>query len=190
MGERNLSKIFWTEALTGGLVLGVALFFWDLIGYWLDLPLKNSGIASLVQFILITGGIVYFSRRMREFRGPALGFPYGSVFGFTMALMLFTGMVYGVGVFFLQVVIAPGYFVELFEMALVNSSLSEAMIEQTLDMRESMSALMKNPIVYLFSGIFTMVIYGGLVGLIAATFIRRPADPFAGEQPDEDYPTF
>jgi len=190
MRERNLSKVFWTEALAGGVVLGVILFIWDLIGYGMDMPMKGSGMTSFVQFILIAGGLIYFCRRMREFRGLALGFPYTTVFGFVMAMMLFTGVVYGVGSFFLQVVIAPGYFDDVFETMLLNSSLNETLVEQTLEMRETMSSVMKNPIIYAFSGIFTMCIYGGLVGLIVAAFIKRPADPFAAQDTDEYNPTF
>ena len=31
-----------------------------------------------------------------------------------------------------------------------------------------------------FSGIFSMLIYGGLLGLLISIFVRRPADPFGG----------
>lgn len=185
--ETNISKIFWKEAMTGGLVVGVVLFLWDLISYWMDLPMKSSGFASLVQFVLLVGGILYFSRRMREFRGPALGYPYGAAFGFVMGMSLFIGMVYGVGAYFLQIVIAPEYFNELFEIALLTSGLSEDLIEQTLTMRETMSHIMKNPIFFIFSGIFSMALYSGFIGLISAAFLKRPADPFA-DQTDEYNP--
>lgn len=190
MGERNLSKVFWSEALTGGLVLGIALFVWDLIGYWLNLPMAASKLASVVQFVLLIGGIVYFCRRIRAFRGASIGFPYGTAFGFIMAMMLFTGMIYGLGQYFLQVVIAPAYFNEVFEVTLWDSSLSEELIEQTLAMKQSM--FMNNPVIYIFSGLFTMCLYGGLVGLIAAALMKRPADPFAdNNNPENDYnPTF
>ena len=190
MGERNLSKVFWSEALTGGLVLGIALFLWDLIGYWLNLPMAASGFASVVQFALLIAGIIYFSRRIRAFRGESIGFPYGTAFGFIMAMMLFTGMIYGIGQYFLQVVIAPAYFNEVFEVTLWDSSFSEDLIEQTLAMKQS--PFMKNPVIYIFSGLFTMCIYGGLIGLIAAALMKRPANPFADhDNTENDYnPTF
>ena len=190
MEEKNLSKVFWTEALTGGLVIGVVLFVWDLIGYFFDMPVKASGLASFVQFLILALGIYYFSRRMREFRGPVLGYPYGTAFGFTMGMMLFVGLVYGIGEFFLQVVIAPEYYSGLREYVLLNSGLDESLIEQSLELMEesAFSRIMKNPIVFVFSGIFTMIIYGGLVGLIISAFVKRPADPFAGNTPNDYTP--
>ena len=38
--------------------------------------------------------------------------------------------------------------------------------------------LMRNPLFAVFSGIFSMLIYGGLLGLLISIFVRRPADPF------------
>ena len=40
--------------------------------------------------------------------------------------------------------------------------------------------LMRNPLFAVFSGIFSMLIYGGLLGLLISIFVRRPADPFGG----------
>lgn len=184
MEQRTLSQLFWQQALTGGLILGIALFVWDLAGYWLDLPVSNPGVASFVQFVLLAGGIFWFGRKLREQRGPVAGFSYGQAFGFVMALMLCAGVIYGAGQYFLQVVIAPEYYEEVFEASLLGSSLDENLIEQMINMREGISTIMRNPLVYLFSGIFTMVIYGGLVGLILCAFLKRPADPFAGDKND------
>ena len=38
----------------------------------------------------------------------------------------------------------------------------------------------RNPLFAVFSGIFSMLIYGGLLGLLISIFVRRPADPFGG----------
>ena len=186
MEEKNLSKVFWTEALTGGLVIGVLLFVWDLIGYWLNMPLNGSGIASFVRFVILAGGIVVFCRRIRAFRGPELGLSYGTAFGFILAMMLFTGIVAGIGQFFLQVVIAPDYFDEVYEMTLLNAAIPENLVEQMLALRP----MMKNPVVMILSGIFNYVIYGGLIGLIAAAFLKRPADPFANNSSEDYNPGF
>ena len=43
-------------------------------------------------------------------------------------------------------------------------------------------SMMKNPIVVVLGGIFGMVIYGGLIGLIVSFFAKRPADPFAADR--------
>lgn len=173
MEQKNLSKIFWTEALTGGLIVGIGLFVWELIGYWLNLPEKHSGVVSFVQFVILIAGIIYFCRRLRDFRGQAIGFPYTVVFGFILSMMLFTGIVYGAGQFFLQAVIAPAYYDGIFEATIVNSSFDENLTELMLSMRP----MMKNPFIMILSGIFSFVIYGGLIGLLAAAFLQRPPAP-------------
>lgn len=189
MKGKNLSKVFWTEAMTGGLIIGVLLFVWDLVGYWMNVPAKGSSVASWVQFGLLVGGIIYFCQRMRAFRGAALGFSYANAFGFTLATMLFTGLVYGIGLFFLQVVIAPGYFGPIQEAAILESPYGD-MILNNREMERMVFSMLRSPFIYIFTGIFSMLIYGGLIGLVTSIFMKRPADPFAGAENDEYNPTF
>lgn len=40
--------------------------------------------------------------------------------------------------------------------------------------------MMGNPLFVVFSGVGTMIIYGGLLGLIVSLFVKRHGDPFAG----------
>ena len=183
MEQRNASQIFRQQALAGGLILGIALFVWDWIGYRLDLPVGSPAMASLVQFGLMIAGIVYFTQRLREQRGPALGLSYGQAFGFVLALMFCAGLVYGAGLYFLHVVIAPDYFGQIVQASLENSSYS-ALFQANPDMERMMFAMLGNPFFYLFVGIFTLMIYGGPIGLIACAFRGRPADPFAGGLPN------
>lgn len=168
--------MLWNQALSGGLLLGVALFLWDLIVYATDMQSFGS---SLIQVAILAVAIVFFATRLRIQRGPQLGFSYGTSFGFVMALMLCGGAVYGVGQFFLQVVIAPDAYTEAYELTLINSGMDDALIEQMMALRTS--PLFQNPLIFLFSGIFTLIFLGGFVGLILSAFLQRPADPFAGQ---------
>ena len=170
----------WQQALSGGLILGVALFAWDYICY---LTGFQSSMSSLVQFLLMAAGIIYFGGKLKVQRGPELGFPYGACFGFVLAMMLCTGVVYGVGQFFLQVVIAPEYYAEAQEIILLNSGFDESMVEQMSAIRNS--AIFKNPFTFMFGGIFSMIFLGGFIGLILSAFLQKSADPFAGR--DNDY---
>ena len=168
------------EALRGGLILGVALFLWGLIAYFAKLDMNYGGLVSFIQFLILAGAIYYFARRQQLLRGAKEGFSYGQCLGFILALMLCTGFMYGLGQFFLQGVIDPQYYADLTEAALIESNLDDQMVEMATTMMSS--PIMKNPFVYLFSGIFTMLIYGGLIGLIVSAFVKRPADPFAESQ--------
>jgi hypothetical protein len=186
MEQRNTSQLFWQQALMGGLILGIVLFVWDLIGYWLDLPGgASAGIASLVQFALLIAGIIYFTQKLREQRGPAAGLSYGQAFGFVLALMLCSGVVYGAGLYFLQAVIAPDYYRQITLAALESSSYAPLM-RANPDMERMMFAMLTSPVFYLFAGVVTLMIYGGLIGLVACAVLRRPADPFADESPNRN----
>lgn len=179
MDNKQLSKAFWLEASRGGLILGLILFIWSTVSYYFDMGFDYGSVVSVVQFLLLLGGVFYFAKRMATIRGNVYGFTYGQSMGFILALMLFTGIIYGVGEYILQVIVDPQYFSDLFEMTLYKSNLDERLIEETLKSRKMMTGIMQNPFVMIFSGIFTMVIYGGLIGLIVSAFIKKPADPFA-----------
>lgn len=183
MEQRNTSQLFWQQALTGGLILGIVLFVWDWVGYRLDLPVGNPGMASLVQLALLVAGMFYFTQKLREQRGPALGLSYGQAFGFVLALMLCAGLVYGAGLYFLQVVIAPDYYRQIVLAGVENSSY-QALFQANPDMERMMFAMLRSPVFYLFAGVFTLMFYGGPIGLIACVFLKRPADPFAGGRPN------
>ncbi len=179
--EKNTFKLTWHQALLGGLILGLALFAWDFVVYKAEL---SSFIATPVQIVLICTAIFVFGVRLRALRGREVGFGYGACFGFVLALMLCTGVIYGVGQYFLQVVIAPEHYARMQELALMNSGLDERMIEQVRTARES--GVMKSPLVFLFSGLFSMILMGGFFGLILSAVLRSPADPFAGREPETE----
>ncbi len=177
MDKSTASKWMWRQALTGGLIIGLVLFVWDFICYKADL---QGFISTPIQLLILIGGILYFGNKLRTLRGPELGFPYGTCFGFVIALMLCTGLVYGIGQYFLQMVIAPEHFAEAFEVALQNSGVDDSVMDQAL----GMYGMMKNPLVMIFGGIFSMIFLGGFLGLILSAFLQKKPDPFAESDPN------
>lgn len=184
MEENKLKKLYWTEAATGGLILGVAMFVLSFISYYFDFGLDYGSVISVIQIAIIAVAIYLMGRRMAQFRGSRLGFTYGQAMGYTLALMLFTGFIYGLGEYFLQIVIDPAYFDELFEAALYKSGQSEKLIEQAVAAKESMGQMLQNPAVMVISGMFSMLFTGGVVGLIVSIFIKKAPDPFADDEPN------
>lgn len=181
MQEKSASKMLWHQALAGGLVLGSVLFAWDFVCYAAKV---QSFVAQLLQVLIVAAGIVFYGNKLKTLRGVELGFSYGACFGFVMALMLCTGAVYGVGQFFLQVVIAPEYYAEAYEVTVLNAGLDGEMAEQMIALRAS--ALFRNPLMFIISGIFSMIFMGGFIGLILSAFLQKAADPFAGRGNDYD----
>lgn len=183
--KSQLKKIFWTEAATGGLILGLAMFLLSLTSYYFELALNYSTLLSVIQVLLIAGVMYAMGRKMARIRGEELGFSYGQSMNFILATMIFTGVIYGLGEYVMQVWVDPQYFKDLYEAALYKSTQDEALIEQALKAREQIDNVIKNPGIMVLSGIFSMIIYGGIVGLIVSAFLKRPANPFV-EPTSED----
>ncbi len=185
MEEKEIRKFFWTEASKGGLFLGLALFVISLISYYFDLNFNYSGTVSIVQVVVISWFIYHFGRNVAVRRGDRLGFTYGQAMGFVLAMMLFTGIIFGVGEFFLQSVIDPEYYRDLYEAVLHNSTADEELIEKALEARALVDPFLKNPLFMVISGVLSMILYGGFVGLIISAFLKRPADPNLSERGEE-----
>ena len=106
-------KIFWTEAMKGGTVMGLVAAALQLtrvslaLGGWMS-------ILSLVLFILLTYG---FTRRIAGMADAREGFPYGRCMGFVLAMMLFTGVIFG------------------FASALINNFLIKETVTEAIDLQ-------------------------------------------------------
>lgn len=108
------------------------------------------------------------------------GFSYGRSLLFVLKMSLFAGVLAGVGQFVLVNWIDPEGFREQFDLMVANMA-GGGMGEKEAEMAGSLGLkLMRNPLFAVFSGIFSMLIYGGLLGLLISIFVRRPADPFGG----------
>ena len=171
MKEKNLKKIFWSEASLGGLILGLLLFGFLYLSYRWEWSIHHPTLASVTETLLIAVVSYIMARRMGRLRG-AEGFTYGQSMGFILAMMVFTGIIYGLGSYLMQVVIDPEYYRNLYEATLYNT-LDETQAEQALKMRQQMNRFIQNPGVMVLSGIFSMLIYGGIVGLIVSIFTKR-----------------
>ncbi|MDR0907002.1 MAG: DUF4199 domain-containing protein [Rikenellaceae bacterium] len=180
-------KQFWQAASNWGFMGGAALFVMNLVAWALRLEDGNSWAYELLQFLVICPLIIVTGRRNARLAG-AEGYSYGRAVGFVFAMMMFAGIVYGVGRFLLMNFIAPEYYDALnaksFEAALAmyaNLPQYDTILEQT----NSMLRLLTNPVVLIFQGVFELVIKGGFLGLVLCAFFTRKPDIFA-ETGDEN----
>ena len=152
--EKNLSRTEWREAATGGLYAGLAYALLTIAAHASRSMPGLVTILNAVSFFSFAGFLYFYARRMAAYAGGD-GFSYGRSLLFVLKMSLFAGVLAGVGQFVLVNWIDPEGFREQFD-------------------------LMRNPLFAVFSGIFSMLIYGGLLGLLISIFVRRPADPFGG----------
>lgn len=176
MSNKTYKNYFWTEAATGGLILGAGMFLLSFLSYRFRLAPDYSGMMSLIQVAFTAVIMIVFGRRVAAYREDGSGFSYGQSMGFILAMMLFTGIIYGTGEYVLQVRIDPQYFDQLYNDALRDSKANPEFVEKMINIRQEMSEFIKNPIIMVISGVISMLFYGGIVGLIASVFIKKKAD--------------
>ena len=178
------TKQFWQSASNRGLIGGAALFVMNLIGWGLKLETGGTWLYELLLFIVICPLIIYTARKNAKLSG-AEGYPYGRAVGFVFAMMLFAGIVYGVGRYLMVNFIAPEYYEALNAKsmdAVLQVYYNTPMYDQLLSMRETALGWMRNPLYLIFSEVFNLAIKGGFLGLILCAFLQKKPDLFAAAQ--------
>lgn len=187
MTKSIYQSTFWKGAATAGFKLGVAMIVIAAIDSIAHLQLDRSWIVTLLRFAAIAGAAYYFPTQLARRCGDE-GLSYGQSMSFILALMLFAGVIDGLSQFFFQNYIAPEYYQQVIDKAMAASGI-DPNASDTMGQAYAMTQrLMRSPIVMVLSGIFSMVIYGGFIGLFASIFVRRPAPPFTNhnEQQQEN----
>ncbi len=160
-------KVFWTRAFEWGALGGVVLF---LISLLTVLAGWQAGFAATLITVLIYAALIYVTGRQNAVIAGRDGYPYARAFGFALAMMLFVGLVSGIGAWFLQNVIAPEYFA---------AQVAEAMaMAGGGEMSSMMAGMMGNPFVVILSSVLSALFIGGLVGLVVCAFVTRKPDVF------------
>jgi len=169
--EQNLKSTFWRDAAKAGGVAGVALAILMLIMNTLQARGASVGVIShWLEFFIMFVSIYWFGK-VRAAKYGRDGFTYGQSVGYTAAMMLFAGFLYGLGMFL--VLKNPAQTQSLIDStAAVSTAISGAAPDQTtLDMMRSMY---RSPLLYVFGGILYTVAYGVFVSLFLSVFIKTP----------------
>ncbi len=177
-------RMFWNQAMQGGTIIGLAMIFLSALRFIIE----PAGIINTMFFILnivVFAFLVwYFTNRLAKKSDPAVGFAFGSGVGFTIAMMLFTGLLMGIYTYLLNNFIAPHIVDELMEM--YRSVLSSmAAYGDTDSMMTMMRMMQTNLFVLIFSGIFGYVLYGLIIGLITSSIAQKRPNVFANMDDDE-----
>jgi hypothetical protein len=174
-------KQFWQMASRWGMIGGGALFVMNLIAWTLKLETGSGTIYELMKFVVICPLIIITAKQNGRLAGSE-GYSYGRAVGFVFAMMMFAGIVYGVGRFLLVNFIAPDYYdainAKMMETALTAYS-SMPQYDTILEQSNMMLRMLTNPFVLIMQGIFEMVTKGGFLGLVLCGFLYRKPDIFA-----------
>lgn len=172
----NVEKSFWIDSAKAGCVLGLVLTVLLVISWGLSLDIEAAWFKNILGFFAIVATIYIYGKRRSVLYGDA-GFTYGQSISFIITIMLFAGFLYGITCFLMQNHIAPDYYKEAKDIALM-----EAGIDLDSEVAEFSMRLMKSLPFFIFLSILNMVIYGLFVGLLVSIFIKRPAKIFSDHE--------
>jgi hypothetical protein len=173
------------------MITGLALFVISLGSWALKLGGERNWVAELVRFGVILGVILYAGRQNVRLAGAA-GYPYGRAVGWIFAMMMFAGIVAGVGEFLMANFIARDYYDQMAAAQLegiLKVYQGTPMESQMITAGDQMARMLSNPFVLIFGSVFNWVIKGGFLGLIVAAFIKKDPDMFAAAGPVPSSPS-
>lgn len=181
-------KQFWQAASNWGFLVGAGLFAMNIIGWALKLEAANSWVYELLLFLVICPMILYTGKRNADHSGPE-GYSYGRAVGFVFAMMMFAGIVYGVGRFLMYNFIAAVYYDPLIEESVDLSikilSDNNAMFEWAIENREILIGRMKSPFWLIIGYVVELTAKGGFLGLILCAALYKKPDIFAVDAPEQ-----
>lgn len=174
-------KQFWQTASNWGFLTGAALFAMNLIGWALKLEANHAWAYQILLLAVLAPAIIYTGKRNAKLSG-AEGYGYGRAVGFVFAMMMFAGVVYGVGRFLLMNFIGYEYYAalsatEMDKIFVMYSDLPQ--FDQLLEMRDSMIAWARNPFVLILGGVLELVAKGGVLGLVLCALVYTKPNLFA-----------
>ena len=170
------------NAMTYGLILGLALIIMHLVQYILDVY-KPPFWVSLLNYVLIIGVLVYGTIRYRddELEGYI---PYGKAVGFGVLISLFASIVYGFYFFLLTTIFDPTYIDGVYVM-LEELYLEQGMSEDQVEMAIEMAKKFQNPTMLMISSVLGFVLMGTLFSLISSIFLKKEKPLFENAETEE-----
>lgn len=173
----NIKKTFWKDAAKAGLVLGGVVVLLMIVDWQLRLSIDYSWATSMFNFAAIAVCVYVYGKKRAIVHGDS-GFSYGESMSYILAITLFSGFISGVGSYLMKNHIAPEYYNDILNAAVLRSGIDidNSEIEKAMGLANKLT---RSALFMIFSGLLNMVIYGCFVGLIASIFIKKQPNPFA-----------
>ncbi len=163
----------WKVNLNNGLVLGLAGIVYSLVMYFLDLSFNN-----LQGYIFLLVQVVLLYYLVKSYRDNYLNgyITYGQAVGAGVIILLYYAIIMAIFTYVLYAIIDTGLIdkqLAITEEKLLDRGLPEAQIDAGMAVQ---AKIMKPPIVALLS-IFGNMLYGVILSLIVAIFVRKEGNP-------------
>lgn len=175
--ELDYKKTFWSDAAKAGFVLGILSALLMVAAWVFKLDGSLSWLNNILSYVIIIGCLYVFGKKRAAVHGDA-GFSYGQSLSFIIASMLFAGVIIGLATYLMQSVVAPEYYQELRDVAVMNAGIDVDSAEYEMSM-SMVDKMMNNPVTMVFAGMIGMIFSGFFIGLIISIFVKKQPNIFA-----------
>ena len=169
--EKDVSV--WKANLTSGLILGLAGVVYSLVMYFLDLSLnKTQGYIFIVIMVVLLFFLV------KSYRDNYLyGYiTFGKAFGSGVVIILYYSIITAIFLYILYSIIDPGLVAK--QLAASEELFSKrGMPQEAVDAAMKFQNKIMKPGIMAFFSIFWNMIWGAIISLIVAIFVRKEGNP-------------
>lgn len=181
MEEKEIKKARFNELLTAGFVLGLLYSVQIFVAYYLNGDSSYNWLFFIYGILVLVYCQTYFGRRAAALNDTAGGgYSYLQALGFSIKMLLLSGLIYGFASWLLSSVIDPEYG-ELLRRIMLEKALEMApnSTDEQIEIMRATSNFMTGVWGMMFSSMFSMLLNGGFVALVTSAFIKRKPDIFA-----------
>lgn len=185
MEQQEIKKLFWNEAATLGLFMGIVYTIMLYIEYFFTLK-SGGGVGNVIYSVAQFGvyiALIYNAQRRYMLKRGNLGLNYGQALGFGVTTMAFSGIIYGIGYYYMFNHIANDYFMSIIEDALVQSEVTEDVISEAI---AAINSVYQNPLRCIMTIASSMAFTGAFISLVVSIYTRREAVTEDQEQNSEN----
>ncbi len=180
------NSIFWKDACKYGAILGLMMSLAAIIE--LSTALSGRFLLTGLTWLIFTAAyivlLVRFTKLHRSHLHPDDGFPFGQAFGFLITMVLLCALITGV-VKYLYIHAFVGYsvYIDHYTEMLSNLELPASMYGP---MKDAIGQIQNAPtpsiVSEVWSNLLSNAIFCGILSLIIAATLVKPARPFASQQ--------
>lgn len=170
-----MKKEYWHVVLTAGFILGILYSAQTFLSYAFYGNKITGWIASLIGFASIVWVLINYGKKAAAIKDPeGMGYSYGQAFGFSIIVLLLSGIIVGISQWLLQNVIDPEFYAKLYKEAAEQmvTLMPNASDEQIKAMQASQQ-MMRQMWAVIGASMISMLMLGGLVALATSVVIKR-----------------
>jgi hypothetical protein len=162
---------FIKSTMTYGLITGVALIIYTLLLYSTNNLLRQNFLLSLMNYLILIGGIVAGTRSYRD-RMLQGYITYSKALGYGVVMSIFTGIVLGIFTYLLYTMIDPGLMEK--SMAMIQEEMLKQGIEPgRVESISEMQRQIRSPFMMLIGSVLTYAFLGLIFALVTSAFLRK-----------------